>query len=99
MIMAIETGMITPPFGMNVFAVKSTLSNMKGMDDKGVIFNSAFAVSAAFALTDHLAYTLAWRAPYLPAVTAGKLSAGVLAVLVAVLVYRRLYEKNGKVGQ
>lgn len=83
-------------FLSSLAASMTTFENMKDMDDKGVVFNSAFAVSAAFALTDHLAYTLAWRAPYLPAVTAGKLLAGVLAVLVAVVVYRRLYEKNEK---
>lgn len=86
-------------FLSSLAASMTTFENMKDMDDKGVVFNSAFAVSAAFALTDHLAYTLAWRAPYLPSVTVGKLSAGVLAVLVAVVVYRRLYEKSEKAGQ
>ncbi len=86
-------------FLSSLAASMTTFENMKDMDDKGVVFNSAFSVSAAFALTDHLAYTLAWRADYLPAVTVGKLSAGVLAVLVALVVYRRLYEKNDKIGQ
>jgi len=86
-------------FLSSLAASMTTFENMKDMDDKGVVFNSAFAVSAAFALTDHLAYTLAWRAPYLPAVTVGKLSAGVLAVLVAYIVYRRLYEKSNRTEQ
>ena len=30
MIIAIETGMITPPFGMNVFAVKSDVGEYEG---------------------------------------------------------------------
>lgn len=44
MILTIETGMITPPFGMNVFAVKATLNNMEGMNDikVGDIFMGSF---------------------------------------------------------
>lgn len=81
-------------FLSSLAASMTTFENMKDMDTKGAVLNSAFAVSAAFALTDHLAYTLAWRAAYLPAVTVGKLSAGVLAVLVAFVVYRRLFAKK-----
>lgn len=46
MIIAIETGMITPPFGMNVFTVKSSLYGMEGMEDISV--NEIFAGSLWF---------------------------------------------------
>ena len=78
-------------FLSSLAASMTTFDSMEQMDKKGAVLNSAFAVSAAFAFTDHLAYTLAWRADYLPIVIAGKLIAGVLAVLVACVVYRRLY--------
>lgn len=78
-------------FLSSLAASMTTFDSMGQMDKKGAVLNSAFAVSAAFAFTDHLAYTLAWRADYLPIVILGKLVAGVLAVLVACVVYRRLY--------
>lgn len=46
MIIAIETGMITPPFGMNVFTVKSSLYGMEGME--GISVNEIFAGSMWF---------------------------------------------------
>ena len=79
-------------FLSSLAASMTTFDDMEKMDQKGAVLNSAFAVSAAFALTDHLAYTLAWRADYLPLVLAGKLIAGVLAVLVACVVYKRLFK-------
>ncbi|MCC8060626.1 MAG: TRAP transporter large permease [Clostridiales bacterium] len=46
MIIAIETGMITPPFGMNVFTVKSSLYGMEGVED--ITVNEIFAGSMWF---------------------------------------------------
>lgn len=46
MIIAIETGMITPPFGMNVFTVKSSLYDVKGCED--VTVNDIFSGSTWF---------------------------------------------------
>jgi TRAP-type C4-dicarboxylate transport system permease large subunit len=46
MIIAIETGMITPPFGMNVFTVKSSVYGIKGCEDTTV--NDIFAGSTWF---------------------------------------------------
>lgn len=48
MIIAIETGMITPPFGMNVFTVKSSVYGMEGMDN--ITVNDIFAGSIPFLL-------------------------------------------------
>ena len=48
MIIAIETGMITPPFGMNVFTVKSSVYGMDGMDN--ITVNDIFSGSLLFLL-------------------------------------------------
>lgn len=71
----------------------TTFGNMIKMDKKGALLNSAFAVSGAFTFAGHLAFTLAYDADYLPAVIAGKLVAGVLAVLVGVFLYKRNYKE------
>ncbi|MGN1095248.1 MAG: ethanolamine utilization protein EutH [Eubacteriales bacterium] len=67
----------------------TTFSMMKDMDEKGVVLNSAFAVSAAFTFAGHLAFTLSYNADYLPAVICGKLLAGASAVIMAVIIYSR----------
>jgi tripartite ATP-independent transporter DctM subunit len=46
MIIAIETGMVTPPFGMNVFTVKSSVYGIKGCED--VTVNDIFSGSTWF---------------------------------------------------
>ena len=46
---------------------------------------TAFAVSAAFVFGDHLGFTAGFAPELLPAVILGKLSGGVSAVLVALL--------------
>ena len=65
----------------------TTFEQMKDMDDKGVMLNSAFAVSAAFVLGDHLAFTIAMDSAYVPGMIAGKLISGVLALFVAQFIY------------
>lgn len=67
----------------------TTFGIMKDMDDRGVILNSAFAVSAAFTLADHLAFTLSFHSQYLPYVIVGKLISGIFAVALALLVSRK----------
>ena len=61
-------------------------ATMDKMDDKGVIFNAAFSVSGAFVFADHLAYTMAVAPIAVPAVVIGKLTSGILAVVLAVLI-------------
>ena len=72
----------------------TTFEMMKQMNRRAVVLNSAFAVSAAFVLADHLAYTLAYRGEYLPAVMVGKLIAGALAVLIALPISARIAKKT-----
>jgi len=72
----------------------STFGMMKEMDDKGVLLNAAFAVSAAFVFGDHLAFTMAYDAGALSAMIIGKLSAGLLAIPLGMFVYGRLFPKR-----
>jgi len=71
----------------------STFENMKEMDERGVLLNSAFAVSAAFTLADHLAFTLSFNADYVLPVIVGKVASGVIALALAWLLFCR---KNSK---
>jgi len=49
MIIAVECGLITPPFGMNVYTVKASLHGMKGTEDITVeeIFSGSMPFLAA----------------------------------------------------
>lgn len=66
----------------------STFSVMEKMDRKGVVLNSAFAVSAAFAFGGHLALTLAYDGRYVAPMIVGKIISGVCAVILALLIYK-----------
>ncbi|MBO5879163.1 MAG: ethanolamine utilization protein EutH [Clostridia bacterium] len=61
-------------------------SAIEKMDKRGKVVNMAFAVSASFALGDHLAYTAAECPEMILPMIAGKLFAGASAVLVAMLI-------------
>ena len=74
----------------------TTFEQMKNMDDKGVMLNSAFAVSAAFVLGDHLAFTLAMDGDFVPGMMVGKLVSGVLAVGAALFLYGYLSRRARK---
>lgn len=56
------------------------------MDDRGKVINCAFAVSAAFALGDHLGFTAANMPVMIFPVLVGKLVGGATAVMVAMLI-------------
>lgn len=71
-----------------------TLGLVKDMNRKGVILNLAFAVSAAFALGDHLAFTLLFDSTYTLPVIVGKLTAGAAALIVAFFVYKRICKEE-----
>lgn len=59
------------------------------MDEKGKLMNVAFAVSGAFVLGGHLGFTASVESDLIFAMMVGKLSAGVLAVMIAYEVGRR----------
>ncbi len=62
---------------------------MAEMDRRGKVVNVAFAVSASFALGDHLGFTAGFDAEMLAPMLVGKLTGGVSAVLAALLLARR----------
>lgn len=67
----------------------TTFEMMNRMDKKGVALNAAFLVSAAFVFGSHLAFTMAFDSGYILAVIIAKLVAGVLAVGLAAILYKR----------
>ena len=66
----------------------TTLGMMDKMDKKGVMLNSAFAVSAAFTFAGHLAFTVSYDQSYLLPVIVGKITAGIFAVVLAAIIYK-----------
>ena len=68
----------------------ATFGLVKEMDKRGKVLNIAFAVSAAFVFGDHLGFTAGFAPEMLPAVIVGKLAGGVSAVLLALLLTRKM---------
>jgi ethanolamine transporter len=64
---------------------------LKEMDPRGKVLNCAFAVSAAFTFGDHLGFTAAVERSMIFPMIVGKLVAGVSAVGVALMFFRRRY--------
>lgn len=64
------------------------------MDEKGLVLNSAFAVSAAFLFVGHLAFTMAINPDYLPAMLLAKVVSGVSGVVLAWFLLKKKGEKN-----
>lgn len=75
-------------FASTLVSNAPTFGVMYKMDERGVILNSAFAVSASFVFGSHLAFTMAFDGTYLLAMIIGKLVAGVLALFAANYVYK-----------
>lgn len=67
----------------------ATFGMLEKMDDRGKVVNLAFAVSAAFVFGDHLGFTAGFAPEMLPAVIIGKLTGGISAVAVAMLLTRK----------
>lgn len=67
----------------------ATFGMVKDMDSRGKVVNIAFAVSAAFVFGDHLGFTAGFAPEMLPAVIVGKLTGGISAVLVAMLLTKK----------
>ena len=61
---------------------------MDKMDKKGVVLNSAFAVSGAFILGSHLAFTMAFDSSYVLPVIAGKVVSGISALFISNIIYK-----------
>lgn len=63
----------------------ATFSLAEKMDRRGRVVNIAFAVSAAFVFGDHLGFTAEFAPQMLPALIIGKLTGGISAIAVAML--------------
>ena len=74
----------------NLASSATSFGMMDKMDKKGVVLNSAFAVSGAFILGSHLAFTMAFDTSYVLPVIVGKFVAGVLAVILSGVIYNKL---------
>ncbi len=69
-----------------------TFGIMDKMNKKGVVINSAFAVSAAFVFGGHLALTMAFDDTYVLPMIVGKLISGICAVILSLLIYKEKSE-------
>ena len=67
----------------------TTFGMMEKMDRKGIVLNSAFAVSGAFVLGGHLAFTMAFNSEYVLPVIVGKLTSGILALFLANIIFKK----------
>lgn len=74
----------------------TTFGNMDRMDKRGMVLNSAFAVSGAFVFAAHLAFTMAFEggAAYVLPMIVGKLTAGVLSVLLGIFISKRSFKEE-----
>ena len=66
-----------------------TFGLVEKMNRKGVVINMAFAVSAAFAIGDHMAFTVMFSPSHTAAVVIGKVISGIAAIFVAAIVYKK----------
>jgi len=69
----------------------TTFANMDQMNGRGMVLNSAFAVSGAFVFAAHLAFTMAFPggSAYILPMIIGKLVAGVLSVILGIFISKR----------
>lgn len=67
----------------------ATFGMVKDMNPRGKVVNIAFAVSAAFVFGDHLGFAAGFAPEILPALIIGKLTGGISAVVVALLLTRK----------
>lgn len=67
-----------------------TYDKMKDMDKKGIVLNSAFAVSGAFVFGGHLAFTIAFDSALVLPVIVGKLVAGITALVLAIFISKKI---------
>ncbi len=67
----------------------ATFGMVKDMDNRGKVVNIAFAVSAAFVFGDHLGFTAGFAPEMLPAMIVAKLTGGISAAALALLLTRK----------
>ncbi len=74
----------------------ATFGMVKDMDSRGKVVNVAFAVSAAFVFGDHLGFTAGFAPEMLLSVIAGKLTGGITAVAVAMVLTKKEVESSSQ---
>lgn len=67
----------------------ATFGMVKDMNPRGKVVNIAFAVSAAFVFGDHLGFAAGFSPEILPALILGKLSGGISAAALALVLTRK----------
>ena len=72
----------------------STFGVSDKMDKKGLVLNSAFAVSASFVFGSHLAFTMAFDVDYVLPMIIGKLVSGLFAIILTLLIYKDDIQKS-----
>ncbi len=97
-------GWLGGKMGMNEDAVVGLLSSLANsiptftlvekMNSRGIIINMAFVTSASFVLGDHLAFTMAFDSEMILPMVIGKLTGGILAVVLAVILCNRAEKKE-----
>lgn len=65
---------------------------MKDMKKKGIIVNTAWLVPATAALGDHLGFTAGVRPDMITPVVLGKIAAGILAIVLALIICKNMEE-------
>jgi len=69
--------------------------SVKDMDIRGKVINMAFAVSASFVFGDHLAFTAGYDPKAILGLIAGKLTAGICALVLAFFITRNNKSMKG----
>ncbi len=87
-------GVSTMGFISSVVTNATTFEMMERMDKKGVFLNAAFAVSASFVFSSHLAFTMAFDNDYILAMMVAKLISGFCALGLAIIMYPRLCKQE-----
>ena len=81
-----ETNLFANKTFCNILTNATTFGNMNEMDNKGIVINSAFACSAAFAFGGHLAFTSALAPELIGTVIVSKLISGAATLVLALVV-------------
>lgn len=81
---------------MSIFSVTTCLAALRDMDRRSVIVNAALFVSASDALSAHLGFCAAVEPEMVSALLAAKLSGGLAALLLALILTRKLPAESAK---
>ena len=79
---------------MNLVNSFASIDRLPEMSDRGIMLNCAFGICAGYALGDQLAYAAAVRPELSFPLVAAKLTAGILSLVLADLLYRTMKKRN-----